>query len=98
VRSSRDRHRSRNLPAGTQRLAIVNFPALAGSDAPVIALLPVLLPAALIAGFIAAAVIKRRDPEKYARLADDIERTTLESEAETEVETPRSPEPQKELQ
>lgn len=78
-------------------LAIVNFPALAGSDAPVIALLPVLLPAALIAGFIAAAVIKRRDPEKYARLADDIERTTIESEAESEVEAPRSPEPQKEL-
>jgi amino acid transporter len=54
-------------------LAVVNFPVLAGSDAPIIALLPALLPVGVVAGVVAAAVLKRRDPAAYAALSADIE-------------------------
>lgn len=59
---------------GIVTLAIVNFPTLAGSDAPVIALLPLLLPIAVVAGLLTAVVLRRTRPEVYERLATDIER------------------------
>jgi amino acid transporter len=54
-------------------LAVVNFPILAGSDAPVIALLPILLPLAVISGLVAATRLKKRNPAAYAGLNEDIE-------------------------
>jgi hypothetical protein len=50
-------------------LAIVNFPTLAGSDAPAITLLPWLLAVAVIAGLGLAAWLRRRRPDVYAGLA-----------------------------
>ncbi|MEA5456385.1 APC family permease [Sinomonas sp. JGH33] len=55
-------------------LAIVNFPILAGSDAPIIGLLPALLPLAVVGGLVAAAALRKRNPAAYAGLAEDIER------------------------
>lgn len=55
-------------------LAIMNFSVLAGSDAPIIAGLPLLLLAALIGGLLWAAYLRRNQPEIYAGLNDDLER------------------------
>lgn len=49
-------------------LTVVNFPTLAGSDAPVIGLLPWLLAVALIGGLGIAAWLRRRRPDTYAGL------------------------------
>ncbi|WP_410636213.1 APC family permease [Amycolatopsis sp. cmx-4-83] len=49
-------------------LAIVNFPTLAGSEAPAIALLPWLLAVAAAAGLALAAWLRRRRPDVYAGL------------------------------
>ncbi|MFD1211052.1 APC family permease [Arthrobacter sp. GCM10027362] len=55
-------------------LAILNFPVLAGSDAPVIAALPLLLLAALAGGLLWAAHLRRNRPEVYEGLNYDLER------------------------
>ncbi|UOX92820.1 APC family permease [Amycolatopsis sp. FBCC-B4732] len=51
-------------------LAIVNFPTLAGSEAPAIALLPWLLAVAAAAGLALAAWLRRRRPDVYAGLEE----------------------------
>ncbi|WP_410672507.1 APC family permease [Amycolatopsis sp. cmx-4-68] len=49
-------------------LAVLNFPTLAGSDAPAIALLPWLLAVAAVAGLGLAGWLRRRRPDVYAGL------------------------------
>jgi amino acid transporter len=55
-------------------LAIVNFPVLAGSEAPLITALPLLLLAALVGGLAWAAYLRKNRPEVYAALNHDLER------------------------
>jgi amino acid transporter len=55
-------------------LAIVNFDIVAGSDALVIRLMPLLLIVALVGGIIYAAYLKRAKPAVYDGLATDLER------------------------
>lgn len=55
-------------------LAIINFPVLAGSDAPLIGALPLLLLAALAGGLVWALHLRRKRPEVYEGLNDDLER------------------------
>jgi hypothetical protein len=55
-------------------LAIINFPILAGSDAPIIAALPLLLLAALAGGLLYAAYLRRKRPDIYEGLNHDLER------------------------
>jgi amino acid transporter len=55
-------------------LAILNFGTLAGSDSPVIGMLPWLLAAAAAAGLATAQWLKSRRPEVYAELLRDMER------------------------
>jgi hypothetical protein len=55
-------------------LAIINFPILAGSDAPIIAGLPLLLLVALAGGLLWAAYLRRNRPEVYDGLNRDLER------------------------
>lgn len=55
-------------------LAFLNFPALAGSDNPVIGALPWLLPLAVAAGVGTAAWLKSRRPVVYGALSRDMER------------------------
>ncbi|MFC7401016.1 APC family permease [Citricoccus sp. GCM10030269] len=55
-------------------LAIVNFPVLAGSEAPVITALPLLLLAALVGGLLWAVYLRNKRPEVYAGLNHDLER------------------------
>lgn len=62
-------------------LAIINFPILAGSDAFIITQLPWLLAIAVIGGLGYAAYLKRRKPEVYAALDDDLERYDRETAA-----------------
>ncbi|MBY4214136.1 APC family permease [Rhodococcus fascians] len=57
-------------------LAVVNFPTLAGSDAPVIGLLPLLLPIAMVSGLLLAVYLRYRRPDIYRGLESDIERPT----------------------
>ncbi|MCA4132554.1 APC family permease [Arthrobacter sp. M4] len=60
-------------------LAISNFSVLAGSDAPVITMLPWLLAAAVVGGLILAQYLRKSKPEIYAGLAEDLERMPLEN-------------------
>ncbi|MBB5959650.1 amino acid transporter [Saccharothrix tamanrassetensis] len=55
-------------------LAIANFPTLAGSDNPVIARLPWLLPLVAAAGLAAAWWLRRHRPSVYQALSTDLER------------------------
>ncbi|GER23788.1 amino acid permease [Zafaria cholistanensis] len=55
-------------------LAILNFPVLAGSDAPAIAALPLLLLAALVGGLLWAGYLRRNRPEVYEGLNRDLDR------------------------
>jgi len=55
-------------------LAIANFTTLAGSDAPLIALLPCLLIVAVVAGLGFAAYLRRHKPQIYEGLNTDLER------------------------
>ncbi|TCO62235.1 APC family permease [Actinocrispum wychmicini] len=55
---------------GVTVLAVVNFPTLAGSEAPVIALLPWLLVIAAVVGLGMALRLRRSRPEIYAGLTD----------------------------
>ena len=55
-------------------LAIVNFSVLAGSEAPIIVVLPLLLPIAIVSGVVYALYLRNRKPEVYAGLNDDLER------------------------
>ncbi|WP_341728911.1 APC family permease [Brooklawnia sp.] len=54
-------------------LAIANFGTMAGSDSPVIAALPWLLPIAVIVGLVYSQILKRTRPVTYAGLGNDIE-------------------------
>ncbi|MDQ4504244.1 APC family permease [Sinomonas sp. ASV322] len=67
-------------------LAIINFPILAGSDAPIIALLPALLPLAVVGGLVAAAALRKRNPVAYEGLSADIERAEANDEPVAEPE------------
>lgn len=58
---------------GVTVLAIVNFPTLAGSDAPVIGLLPWALLLPLFAGILLAFWMRRNRPERYAALSERTE-------------------------
>ncbi|QTG82069.1 APC family permease [Arthrobacter crystallopoietes] len=64
-------------------LAIINFPTLAGSDAPVIAALPLLLLAALAGGLLHAAYLRRKRPDVYEGLNHDLERFDETEHAQT---------------
>lgn len=55
-------------------LAVVNFDIVAGSEALAINLLPLLLVVALVAGVVHAIYLRRRRPEVYAGLSNDLER------------------------
>lgn len=54
-------------------LAIANFGVMAGSNSPVVAALPWLLPIVAVAGVIYALFLKARRPAVYLALDDDIE-------------------------
>ena len=60
-------------------LAISNFSVLAGSDAPVITMLPWLLAAAVVGGLLLARHLRRNKPEIFAGLGQDLERLPLAS-------------------
>lgn len=60
--------------AGIVTMAIANFPILAGSDATIVGLLPVLLPVALVAALAYGAWMRRNRPEIYAGLGADLEK------------------------
>ncbi len=68
-------------------LAIVNFDIVAGSDALVIRLLPLLLLAALIGGIIYGAYLRRSRPKVYESLATDLERFNVHAAESPEEET-----------
>ncbi|GAA2171983.1 APC family permease [Agrococcus versicolor] len=55
-------------------LAFANFPALAGSDSPVVALLPWLLPAAAVVALVVAQRLRASRPEVWDGLARDLDR------------------------
>lgn len=65
-------------------LAILNFTTLAGSESPVIGMLPWLLAVALVAGLATAQWLKARKPAVYEELLHDMERynTALKKTAE----------------
>ncbi|WP_102159442.1 APC family permease [Zhihengliuella halotolerans] len=67
-------------------MAIANFPILAGSDAAIVGMLPLLLVVALIGGVGYAYYLRRRRPEVYAGLTTDLEK--VEPAAEEGVPTP----------
>jgi len=54
-------------------MAIVNFPLVAGSDAPIIVWLPVLLLVAVVAGIVYGAYLKASKPVVYDNLKNDLE-------------------------
>lgn len=56
-------------------LVVQNFGLVAGSDSPLVALLPLLLPLLAVAGGLAAWWLKRRRPQLYQDLAQDVERS-----------------------
>lgn len=60
-------------------LAISNFSVLAGSDAPVITMLPWLLAVAVVGGLLLAQHLRRNKPEIYEGLGQDLERLPLEN-------------------
>ncbi|WP_166848029.1 APC family permease [Isoptericola sp. BMS4] len=55
-------------------MAIANFDIVAGSDALAVRMLPLLLVVALVGGVAYAAYLRRRRPEVYQGLSDDLER------------------------
>lgn len=70
-------------------LAISNFSVLAGSDAPVITMLPWLLAVAVVGGLLLARHLRRNKPEIYEGLGQDLERLPLENnDAEESPEEP----------
>jgi amino acid transporter len=58
-------------------LAIVNFDTVAGSDAFVIRLMPLLLVLALVGGIVYAAYLRKAKPSVYDGLATDLEKITV---------------------
>ncbi|MEP6842052.1 MAG: APC family permease [Pseudolysinimonas sp.] len=54
-------------------MAITNFPLVAGSDSILVALLPVLLAVAAVAGVIYGFYLKNNKPQVYANLSNDLE-------------------------
>ena len=70
-------------------LAISHFSVLAGSDAPVITMLPWLLAVAVVGGLLLARHLRRNKPEIYEGLGQDLERLPLEhNDAEESPEQP----------
>jgi amino acid transporter len=59
---------------GISIMAILNFSVVAGSDAPLVKLLPLLLLVALVGGVAYAAYLRRRKPQVYAGLSLDLEK------------------------
>ncbi|MFC7752608.1 APC family permease [Tsukamurella soli] len=55
-------------------LAFANFPAMAGSDSPMIGKLPWLIPIAVVIALVAAYTLKRRRPAVWAALEQDLDR------------------------
>lgn len=72
-------------------LAVANFPLLAGSEEIYVVLMPWLLVAALIAGVVYAAHLRKHRPETYARLATDLERFDTDPVASLDVPTAPAP-------
>ena len=60
-------------------LAISNFSVLAGSDAPIITMLPWLLAVAVVGGLLLAWHLRNNKPEIFAGLGQDLERLPLEN-------------------
>lgn len=59
--------------AGISIMALLNFSVIAGSDAPLVNLLPLLLLVALVGGIAYGRYLRRHRPEVYAGLGDDLE-------------------------
>ena len=55
-------------------MAILNFSIVAGSDALLVNLLPLLLLVALAGGIVYGGYLRKRKPEVYAGLSDDLEK------------------------
>lgn len=55
-------------------MAIVHFPTMTGSDNPIIGMLPLLLIAAIIAGYCYAVYLRKKRPEVYAGLSQDMDK------------------------
>lgn len=55
-------------------MAVANFDIVAGSDAPAVRMLPLLLVVALVGGIAYAAHLRKNRPDVYQGLADDLER------------------------
>lgn len=68
-------------------LAILNFPDMAGSDNPIIGMLPWLLPLVLIAGLATAAWLKKYRPAVYANLETDLEQSEAAAVANSDAST-----------
>ena len=58
-------------------MAFVHFPTMAGSDNPVIGMLPLLLLVAIIFGYFYGYHLKRNRPEIYLKLSEDLDQIDL---------------------
>ena len=65
-------------------LAIINFDIVAGSDALAVRLLPLLLVVAVVGGLILGPYLKRKRPQVYAALAEDMDKAGLDDAEESE--------------
>lgn len=60
-------------------LAFTNFPSMAGSESPVIGLLPWVIPLAAVLALVTASMIRRSRPAVWAELEQDLDRESPES-------------------
>lgn len=65
-------------------LAIINFDIVAGSDALAVRLLPLLLVVAVVGGLILGPYLRRKRPQVYAALAEDMDKAGLDEAEEPE--------------
>ena len=61
-------------------MALVNFPLVAGSNAPYVVILPWILPVSIVGGWLFAIYLKAKKPDVYDGLSRDLENFDEESE------------------